>query len=242
MRNDLLCIDVDSIVFDTPEPGCVLCLPGLPGGGSKICDRSPYGNHGAITGATWSVLPSGLWYLSFDGSDDIVSCGGGPSFDIADYQTIKLWVKPDSLTQDAVIITNGVPGGGGDAACGISLAIYNASDEISLGVPASKKGLDGIATYLTAGKWQHWVHTYTATGPVFTFILDGVNRALDTVTDAWSPSSSTFDIGGRDRGGVMSNFAGDIALVEVHHGLWSALEAQNNFNQEKHLFGVWPFT
>jgi len=63
----LLYSRVDALMFSPPELGCVLYLSGLPNSGSKIHDRSPYGNHGAITGATWQRLPSGLWCLSFDG-------------------------------------------------------------------------------------------------------------------------------------------------------------------------------
>lgn len=237
MRNDLLYSDVDSVVFDAPEPSCVLYLPGLPGGSSKLCDRSPYGNHGSITGATWSVLPSGLWYLSFDGGDDIVSCGGASSFGITDYQTMKLWVYPDSLTQDAIVITNGVPAG--DAACAIALAIYNTSDVICLGTSGDNRGLSGISTYLTAGTWRHWVHVWDAVAGTFKFYLDGVEQTLADIGTYWNASSSTFDYGARDRGGVGSNFAGNIAFVEVHHGLWSALDAQNSFNREKSIFGVW---
>src|SRR3990167_10553439 len=33
-------------------------------------DRSRYQNHGTITGATWKRLPSGVWVMSFDGTDD----------------------------------------------------------------------------------------------------------------------------------------------------------------------------
>jgi len=43
--------DREDLVFSPPELGCVHYLPGLPGGGSKIHDRSPCGNIGTITGA-----------------------------------------------------------------------------------------------------------------------------------------------------------------------------------------------
>lgn len=83
--------------FDYPpcEPGCVLYLPGLPGYGSTIWDRSNQGNHGTITGATWVRLPSGLWVLSFDGSDDVVNCGSGASIDaLLGNMTFIMWVNP----------------------------------------------------------------------------------------------------------------------------------------------------
>ena len=50
-------LDKDELVFNPPELGCVLYLPGLPGGGSRIHDRSPYANNGTVAGATWRHLP-----------------------------------------------------------------------------------------------------------------------------------------------------------------------------------------
>ncbi len=83
-----------AIGLSTPPIGCVLDLPGLPGAGNKIYDRSPYGNHGTITGAVWKRLPSGLWVLNFDGSDDRVDCGDDPSLSpgLGDW-SISVWIK-----------------------------------------------------------------------------------------------------------------------------------------------------
>jgi len=83
-----------AIGLSTPAIGCGLDLPGLPGGGNKIYDRSPYGNISAITGATWKRLPSGLWYLDFDGTDDYVDCGNFTPAGDADKQlTVLYWWK-----------------------------------------------------------------------------------------------------------------------------------------------------
>ena len=94
----LLDRNIDGLVSEPPELGCVLYIPGLPGGNTKIYDRSPYGNHGAITGATWVRLPSGLWCLSFDGSDDYVGCGSGSSLDITGALTMEVWIYATAFT------------------------------------------------------------------------------------------------------------------------------------------------
>ena len=75
-------LDKEDLIFNPPQLCCVLCLPGLPGAGSKIYDRSPYGNVGTIVGANWVRLPGGLWCLNFDGADDHVDFGTTPSLDI----------------------------------------------------------------------------------------------------------------------------------------------------------------
>jgi len=86
-------LDKEELVFNPPELGCVLSLPEFPGGGSRIYDRSPYGNIGTITGAGWQRLPGGLWCLSFDGTDDYVNCGNKSSLDITGAITLETWVK-----------------------------------------------------------------------------------------------------------------------------------------------------
>ena len=52
-----------------------LCLyfPGYLTGDGKLKDESIYRNHGIISGATRKRLPSGLWYLSFDGDDYVAN-------------------------------------------------------------------------------------------------------------------------------------------------------------------------
>lgn len=69
-----------------------------PGSLSSIYDRAPYGNHGTIYGAVWTRLPSGLWVLDFDGSDDYVNCGAGASMaNIFDGGgTVISWINPAS--------------------------------------------------------------------------------------------------------------------------------------------------
>lgn len=55
-----------------------------------IFDRSRYNNHGTITGATWTRLPSGLWGLSFDADDYVVT----PSFALAaPYLCFSVWAN-----------------------------------------------------------------------------------------------------------------------------------------------------
>ncbi len=225
-----------SFAADDPVPeDTVLLLPMDEGEGPTVYDKSGMRNDGTISGASREQLPGGQWYLSFDGNDDIVSVGSDSSLNISDELTIKLWVYPDSITQNAIVITNGVPGDGFGA---IALAIYGSADQICLGAPGNRQGLSGISTYLSAETWKHWVLVWNRTDGVLKFYLDGVEQTLTDVGVYWSASSSTFDIGGRRRPNVMTNFAGDIALVEVQNGLWSAPDVQNSFNQEKNLFGL----
>lgn len=90
-------LDREDLVFNPPEPGCVLGIAGLPGRGTKIYDRSPYGNQGTVTGAGWVRLSGGLWALSFDGIDDNVSISDWDNDRLGSNYTIEQWVKSDNL-------------------------------------------------------------------------------------------------------------------------------------------------
>ncbi len=79
------------LIFDPPDIGTVLYLPGLPGGGSKIFDRSPYGNNGTIVGATWARNAQGVWELSFGTTDEVETPALGLT-DADDY-TICEWFE-----------------------------------------------------------------------------------------------------------------------------------------------------
>ena len=69
------------------------------GQGSVVTNQSGSGNDGMITGGTWTQLPNGLWYLSFDGEDDylqipdrdVLTFGDDASTDISFSEF--MWIK-----------------------------------------------------------------------------------------------------------------------------------------------------
>ena len=63
------------------------------GKGDVLHDRSGNNNHGAIHGAKWVKCGKG-YALKFDGKDDYVDCGNGPSLDITGPITLQAWVQP----------------------------------------------------------------------------------------------------------------------------------------------------
>lgn len=92
MQDSLL--DIDKLLYDPPEIGCVLALMGRPFGGGTILDNSPYGNNGTIYGATWKRESTGLGSLYFI-TDDYINLDSH----IATYAslttgTLLAWVKP----------------------------------------------------------------------------------------------------------------------------------------------------
>jgi len=214
--------------LSTPPIGCVLHLLGLPGGGNKIYDRSPYGNIGTITGATWARTLGGLWCLDFDGSDDYVEDGNIN----LDYITIEAWIKRSETGVWHFIVSKGSSWFQGTRTWDLRV---NGEDALEF-----VYSLDGSAYYTTAigtvgTDWAYVVATYdgqkarvylntseavgaTHEGTLFQYARD--------VRIGNSPSPSGFP------------FKGLIALPRIYNRALSALEIQNHFNREKHLFGV----
>ena len=228
----------DSLVFDPPGLGRVLYLPGLPGGSSKIHDRSPYGNVGTITGATWKRLPSGLWYLYFDGTDDEVDCGNNAVFrptsgDLA----VEIWVKPDATQNDYANIVSVHYNGWALEQNGSNVNQYYF--EYFNGT--SWEGQSTLTT-LTADIWQHFF--VQKRGTAMEHFLNGVLSASESgVSDilSYNGTHSLF-IGRRSNPTPTppaTYWGGGLALVRVYLRSFSALDVQNSFNREKHLFGVW---
>jgi len=227
-------VDREDLLFSPPELGCVLYLPGSPGGDSRICDRSPYGNHGTITGATWVRLPSGLWCLSFDGTDDYAATGYKTSLNPATAITIELWIKANSSA--------GYPyfNGRGYFNQGFSLNLGNSKLYFWV------KTTDGNLTVasestLNTGVFYHIVGTYDSAGGSnnMKVYINGVLDAQDNLTGAIVPFTSYSMgayLGRADTAG--SYFDGLLAAVCLYNRALTALEVGNHFNQEKHLFGV----
>ena len=244
-------VDRDSLVFEPPELGCVFYLPGLPGGSSKIHDRSPYGNQGSITGATWKRLPSGLWCLSFDGNDDFINCGDKDVFSFTDGAgadlafSLEAWVKLADATSSnflakydsSVNKREWLFGTAGDDSLNLQLLHF---DENVYIVRYTAGGY--MTTY--EGEWIKVVATYDGL-EVNTGLLLYINGAVIPATaggaGSYTGMSNTtipmyIGVYQHETSGFLK---GDIALPRIHRRVLSAFEIQNSFNQEKHLFGVW---
>ena len=215
-----------AIGLSAPPIGCVLDLVGLPGGGNKIYDRSPYGNHGLITGAVWKRLPSGLWYLEFDGSDDRVS----GSLSITGTQmAISIWLNLTELAGTRRMIYLG--------ACEVGFSV---NDRLFVHTTTSS-GTDSNTPHfylgLTAGTFSLLTVTWDtllSSNNVKVYL----NDVLKSTTTLANAKGGNFNISSWRLGNVTSSFYGGLVLYKVCNRALSALEIQNSFKQEKHLLGV----
>lgn len=225
-------------LFVPPTLGTDLALMGLPGGGNKIQDRSPGANPGTITGATWKRLPSGLWYLSFDGNDDVVTIPHHPNLQSAEAITIKLWLNPTTLSNWKGIFGKTTSD---DWNNGYGAYVFNGTG------CTVRAWVNNYLSYpltlnIAAGQWQHVVITYNRAWGAVGALRGYINGILANAVDATAQIGANAAplLWGRTSVGSGYYFAGAIALAEVVPGSgWSALDARNSFNREKHLFGVW---
>jgi len=222
------------LIFDPPELGCVLHLPGLPNGGSTILDRSPYGNHGTLgAGAaapTWARLPSGLWYLDFDGGDKIL-CGNHILLQVggSDY-TVEVWFKPTNAAGWQAIISKSNVQYKNRYSLGIKNSGIWAFKEV-----ANDGGIQIGGGTVTSTAYHHGVLTMGSAG--YKVYLDGI--LADSSASTTTPASGTYtelqigwDVWSEEP------WRGSIALPRIYNRILSALEIQNHYQREKHLFGV----
>lgn len=218
---------LENILFDPPSLGCVLYLPGLPGVGDIIYDRSPYSCHGTIIGATWKRLPSGLWYLDFDGTDDYVSlaknCPTG-------HFTILFWANhnPTATSGWATIYEAGL-----ECSLFCSRAITGGDNlKLRCHIGGASDYVDSNANTITKGAWAQFGVTWDGKNGQLYKNGSAINTTAsgtpnNPVSTAASLSSTTFD------------FEGYMALTRVFTRVLSVPEISNYYQQEKHLFGVW---
>ena len=227
-----------AIGLSTPPIGCVLDLPGLPGAGNKIYDRSPYGNIGTITGAVWKRLPSGLWYLDFDGQDDYIDCGHDTSLDITEPITILIWVYPDNFDAYYAMLAKGDAGAGSGTTYDLHIASSGIPYFFILTGAAGQSVASSSAILVKT--WSQVAVTFNPSSNAVALYKNGAANGTGTITSN-PPSKPTENmyIGARMASSVMaSHFPGDIALPRIYNRVLSALEIQNHYQQEKHLFGV----
>ena len=228
----------NNLVLDPPEPGCALCLSGLPGGSGYFHDRSPYGNHGTINGAQWVKLPGGLWSLQLDGVDDRVQCADSDSLDIVDNITILTWVKRSNTNRRDIVVAKKE---GGSGFAGFILEIVADAGRIDC-MQFYYQNSNGdwennIISQCTVDTGWHQI-AVTRSPQKIRFSLDG---KLDP--NEYVPSLNMNAVNSHNvvLGGVSTvpYFAGGIALFRLYNRSLSALEIQNAFFREKSMFGVW---
>jgi len=220
----------EKLLLEPPPLGGVLYLSGFPGGGNKSHDKSPYGNIGTLTGATWTKLPSGPYCLDFDGIDDYVSCGNSPSFNVSAI-TVSAWVRLDAYNADgSVVISKGFY----SLDTGWTLFVSSAG-QAKFYINSWSTKVAYFPTVLSLNKWYHLAGAYNRQNiRIFVNALEGTAYAM---TEAMTTNTEQVRLGTRAIAGSYYH-NGNIALPRVMNRPLSALDIANIYNRERWLFEV----
>ena len=152
---------------------------------SYIFDKSRYNNHGTISGATWTRLPSGLRVLDFDGVDDEVDCGNGASLAPTTAITVEAWVKPPSQANFRVIAAKVT-----DTNWNTGYALWLHSDGFRFYINSYVNNV-AIIAYTADNVWHHVVGTYnnSLASNQINIYKDAVLGTPDTLTAAISAAT-----------------------------------------------------
>lgn len=234
------------MAFGIPPLSTVLSLGGRPNDGSNILDNSPYGNHGAITGATWIRLPSGLWGLSHDGINDVVICGNHSSLNITNNLTVLIWAKvtiPDSDYESLFgkYNTNNLR-----AWCISSPPVAIGAGKYSVTLSADGT-TNNFYRYDSDSNWFDGIwHLYGFTFASGTFIMyvDGVSVpntvgvSAGTINFLFSTTTNT-TVGAVYVADVLSRYSTmQTVLAREINSVYSIAQMLAIYNRERRLFGV----
>lgn len=203
------------------EPGCVLYLPGLPGSGTKIYDFSGQGNTGTITAALWKRLPSGLWCLDFDGTDDYVTF---TQINCAADFTQQAWCNLASTENLWRCLSYG-------ASDNNRILLKPTTAHVEIGTANSYN-----PTFSSISNTWVLITLTRKSGTVCLYINNTEATTGGTAT-GHNTSYSTLRFGTQTQ--LTYDWIGGITLYRLLNGRGlSAGEISQQYNQEKHLFGV----
>ncbi len=223
--------DKSLLVDGIPESTLALYCPSLQGRGARWLDRSQYANHGTISGATWTRLPSGLWVLSFNGTTDKVDWGADSSLGLVTGGAITLmvWIKPTTLPTYLKLLGRGV--GSTDyifsALSSGALRVYLDSDAKSTAAGVVSALVWQLAGFTWDGSGDGLIRCYVNGAKVFT-----AAAAITTIaTGSYSLTTSGTE-------GGFSWYNGLMGIPREIKRLYSDTEMLRAFTRERHLVGV----
>ena len=219
-------LDREDLVFSPPGPGCVLSITGLPGSGSKVYDRSPYGKQATVTGVDWVRLPGGLWVLSFDGIDDSVSVSDWDNGLLGSDYAVEQWVNSDNLLVRGYAI--GVASWSTGA---FYIRTNSTTKKLEYGAYGGNEIVSGTA--LSEDAW-YYIAVQVISGTA-QFYLNGIADGSPNSGNTLS-GSHTLHIG---KGHGENEWSGLIGFTRLHCRALSVFEIRRHFEQERSLFGAW---
>jgi len=227
----LLDRELASIVNGIPESTLGLFCPALQGRGVTLIDRSAYANNGAISGATWKRLPSGLWVLNFNGTADKVTVTHAASIKPTAGLTVIAWFRTTDYTE-----TQGIADVIDDTT-GYCLILYGSALLSTLRVTGCA-GLTKAGSTAWNNVWKCAGMTFGAIGGHILY-LNGANVASDSDSGSITQNTRNLTLGNRAfYSPTTAALRGDLALPVIVGREYSATEMLRFFTRYRLLFGV----
>lgn len=187
-------------------------------------------NNGTIAGAVWTRLPSGLWVLDFDGTDDYVSCANAASLNLAPTCYMGAWIKLDVLGVVQEIIAKWENPNYSYVLRVLNtnyLQFYSATNGADL------TSLTASTTLLTTGVWYLVGYSNGAL-----FVNDVQQTVVGSVTASFFASAIATQLGAGEGATALNELNGQIALPLITTATWTIADHSARYQQERHLAGV----
>ncbi len=227
-------VNLNGYDYPPADSGCVLYLPGLPGYGAAIWDRSGNNNHGAIVGAGWTRSPGGVWGLSLDQTDDRIDFSAVTGF-LGATGTVMFWVKT-GFAYDAAAPPDGewrlvsLVDGANDRIIDL---YYDPTLDLFSNYAVGPSFVSSAVQSFTINSYIHFAYTWDSAVEQALFV-DTV-RTVDV--GVWAEKiPATLKLGCYNNN--TDEWLGHIYLFSAHSTVLSNATITSRRNQERHLFGV----
>jgi len=193
--------------------------------GTAIEDKSRFGNHCEIVGATW-VAGEEESALRFAGGDNHLNCGNDGSLDVTGAITIEAWVKLNTYESS---------GGYGDLATilnkptAYSVEVDSQSGKLGVSLARVTDGRVFSNTALPLDEWVHIAITYDRSE--LTWYVNGKLDRTMSVTGTTNRSPYNLIVGGDPRVGRFLN--GTMGSVRILNRTLSAEQISAIYNSQE---------
>jgi PKD repeat protein len=205
-----------------PPAGLVAAYGFEEGSGTVAGDSSGTGNHGTISGATWTTAGKFGKALYFDGVNDTVSIADSSSLDLVN-MTLEAWVRPASVSRATNVLFKE------RGKKGLAYAMYasNGTNLPPAGYVYRNGNVSAVGpSALPVNTWTHLATAYD--GSALRLYVNGTLAATRAVTGAPPATANALRIGGNAIWGEY--FSGLIDEVRVYNRALSQSEVQADMN------------
>ena len=192
------------------------------GAGSTTVDSSGNGNHGTLSGATWTTQGKFGNALSFNGTNNFVTVPDAATLDLGATGTVEAWVKLAAVNRWNGVIAKGNVNS--DNAHNYAIEIDDTNHvRCGLGNGSSFRVLVSTAT-LAVNQFYHLACTWN--GTTLALYVNGIPDS--SVAQALTPAGNTAPLSIGQFGGNSDRFSGVIDEVRLYNRALSATEIQQD--------------